>query len=687
MPAKRQLAAIMFTDIVGYTMIMGDSEDKALQLLQKNQKIQKSLIEKFGGKYLKEIGDGVLASFNSASDAVFCALAIQNVTKYDSDLTLRVGIHLGDVIFKKKDVLGDGVNITSRIADITPPSEIYVSDTVFKNIKNLEGVNTELIAEENLKNVDEPVIIYKVKAAGAEQIEPEFSYDPPEVYKNKANKLSKFQFISLIILLGAILVFYFIYTQIETEPEKEKAIPTNIEKSVAVLPFSDMSPNKDQEYFSDGMMEEILTHLYKIGGIKVTSRISSMQYKQVDQTIPEIGNELGVAHILTGSVRKDEGRVRISVQLIDVTTDQQIWAENYDRDFSDVFSIQSEVAKQIANILKAEISPEVVERIEVAHTNNIEAYNLFLQGHYYLYQNPSFEKARTLLEKALNLDPNMAPAYADLGYYWLVQGSWVGDLRPENLLENALANLNIALKLDENYAVTHVYLSMIYLWYQWDFNKAEDSWNEFYRLNPSSIEWITNYVDLLNASGKFEKALIMSKKAIKIDPNSAANWSGTGLSYYFSGEPENAIQHYYTAINLFSTPTIMNEAGRIFLYTGNYSEVISILNKYLESSNLRPPRTIGNKAIAFFHLNQLDSTQSILAELIERSSKSPVGSPSFYIAMVYAQMGKIDKAFTWLDKAYESREVEMYWLKVDPLFLSLHSDSRWIDMIEKIGIP
>ncbi len=687
MSSKRQLAAIMFTDIVGYTAIMGDSEDKALQLLHKNQKLQKNLIRKYGGRYLKDIGDGVLACFNSASDAVFCALAIQNVTKDDSNLKLRIGIHLGDVIFKKKDVLGDGVNITSRIADITPPSEIYVSDTVFKSIKNLEGIVTKLIKEESLKNVDEPVKIYKVKTNRTDSTESDIFYDPQEDFKSKANKITMFQFISLILILGAILVFYIVFNQEKTDPKINEAVPANIEKSVAVLPFSDMSPNKDQEYFSDGMMEEILTHLYKIGDLKVTSRFSSMTYKKVDLTIPEIGKELGVAHILTGSVRKDKDRVRISVQLINVSTDQQIWAENYDRKFSDVFSIQSEVAKQIANILKAEISPDVKERIELAHTNNTEAYNLFLQGHYFLYQETSFEKARILLEEAINLDPNMAPAYADLGYYWLVQGSWVGALKPEDLLDNALKNLNMALKLDENYAVTHVYLSMIYLWYQWDFKKAEDSWDEFYRLNPSSIEWITNYVDLLNASGKFKQALNMTKKAINIDPNSAANWSGTGLSYYFSGQPDNAIQHYNTAVNIFSTPGIMNEAGRVFLYTGNFTEVISILNRYLQSSNLRPPRTLGNKAVAFFHLNQADSTQIILKELIERSDKSPVGSPSFYIAMIYAQMEKIDLTFEWLENAYLMHEVEMYWLKVEPPFSPLHNDPRWKEMIDKIGIP
>ncbi|MFN2439388.1 MAG: adenylate/guanylate cyclase domain-containing protein [Chitinophagaceae bacterium] len=258
MPQSRQLAAIMFTDIVGYTALMGDDEQKAFELLNKNRQLQKPLIEQYGGKWIKELGDGVLASFSTVTDAVQCAISIQQFCTNIPDLKLRIGIHLGEVVFENNDVFGDGVNIASRLQALAPIGGIWVSEAIYNTIANKKNIETKFVQEEILKNVKEPIRIYEV-----------------------------------------------IINNSTTEPTnltpKEK-LPGKIvsEKSIAVLPFVNMSNDPEQEYFSDGMAEEILNSLSHLKELKVASRTSSFQFKGKNIDLREVGYKLGVSTVLEG---------------------------------------------------------------------------------------------------------------------------------------------------------------------------------------------------------------------------------------------------------------------------------------------------------------------------------------------------------------------------------------------------
>jgi len=266
----RQLAAIMFTDIVGYTALMGKDEQRAFDILQKNRDIQKPIIEQNSGKWIKELGDGILASFPAVSDAVAAAVSIQEVCNGEREFQLRIGIHLGEVIFENGDVFGDGVNVASRIQALASPGTTWVSEIVFRNIENKRGISTDFIKETTLKNVQYPVKIYQLRSE-----------------KEIQNRIFSTQ--------------------------------TIIEKSIAVLPFVNMSGDPGNEYFCDGLSEELLNVLAKVDGLKVASRTSSFLFRGKGTDITEIGNKLKVATVLEGSVRKSGNRLRITAQLINAT--------------------------------------------------------------------------------------------------------------------------------------------------------------------------------------------------------------------------------------------------------------------------------------------------------------------------------------------------------------------------------
>ncbi len=290
----RQLAAIMFTDIVGYSALMEEDEQKAFDLLIKNRNIQKPIIEKYNGEWLKEMGDGVLASFSTVTEAVNCAKEIQQACLYESDLSLRIGIHQGEVIFDGKDVFGRGVNIASRIEPLAPAGGILVTEAVHNSILNKLDIESTFIQEKRLKNVKKPVKLYEVHVDGTDYSDASKSTVYPHQLSIRLSKPKKLA-LSVGALLVAVLLTYIIFSKVKDQPSSADQFPEYIDKSIAVLPFANISDDPNQEYFSDGMMEEILNHLVKIEDLQVTSRTSVMQYKKphkLSAKLPKIWESL-----------------------------------------------------------------------------------------------------------------------------------------------------------------------------------------------------------------------------------------------------------------------------------------------------------------------------------------------------------------------------------------------------------
>jgi len=310
MPLTRQLVAIMFTDIVGYTSLMEEDEEKAFELLHINRELQQPLVAQYMGNWIKEIGDGVLATFNTVTDAAACAINIQQACRNIAGLQLRIGIHLGEVIFENNDVFGDGVNIASRIQAMASIGGIWISEAVNKNLTNKKEIHTKFVNEVKLKNVKDGVQIYEIVFTG----------DLPEA--------------------------------VGQPPHRTQNTKQGSDKSIAVLPFVNMSNDPEQEYFGDGIAEEILNSIVHLRDLKVAGRTSSFQFKGKNVDLREIGEKLSVSNVLEGSVRKQGGKLRITAQLIKVEDGFHLWSERYDRDMGDIFAIQDEISFAITEKLK-----------------------------------------------------------------------------------------------------------------------------------------------------------------------------------------------------------------------------------------------------------------------------------------------------------------------------------------------
>ena len=773
--ATRQLAAIMFTDIVGYTATMGKDSDKALELVRQSKQIQKPVVEKHNGTWLKEMGDGAMAQFSSALDAVNCTLEIQRNSRADFEGDLRIGIHLGDITIENNDVYGDGVNVAARLESIADPGGIYISESVEKAIRGQSDIQAKYLGEVYLKNVDYGVRTYALQGVGLpipdlnkeKGISGRFIAEirrrgviragityllvslllivlipatsnwitTPESLTNKLITLLLIGFPIAVylawryerspegfvrsnsakswqnplpakqrkpltgnILIGSlaliVVILYFYSPGASDSTSMELTVDNaEVDKSIAILPFKDLSPEGDKEYFSFGMMEEILNHLYKIRDLRVTSRTSSMSFRNSSKTIQEIGKELGVAHILDGSVRTHDDKIRITVQLIDVETDAHIWVENFDRDLNDIFKIQSEIATRIASQLQAEIRPMVEEMIFEVPTQSIEAYELYLQATNlanYTKGTLDSDRAIKLLNKAIKLDPDFANAYLTVGIALLDGATYNTANKRVDPFSAWIASkpyFQKAIDLDPNNGFARRYMAMSLLWFEWDFDAARLEFEKAREIFPNE-----NWVDYLVSIGQFEEAVINANNYMSKDRTDPFAWSAKFLSEFFIGnhsESSNTINELIQDTTVIGKEFAYLEVLRVWMYLEKYNEVIYLANELSSKypDHQTPPRVLSIVSISHYHSGNVDESGKLLEKLIELSSENAGGSPSFYAAMVYSQMGEIDKAFSWLEKSYADHEVEMYWLKVEPPFYPLHNDTRWQEMLDKIGFP
>lgn len=507
------------------------------------------------------------------------------------------------------------------------------------------------------------------------------SVPPSEQLKPKSKSKAIYAIIGVLIILS---LTYFLYNN----QKGGEVITKEIDKSIAVLPFVNMSNDPDQLYFSDGTMGAILNHLTKIKGFKVIGRTSMMQYRDTKKTIPEIARELGVAYILEGGVQHYEDQVRIQAQLIEANTAKIVWSEKYDREFTDIFTIQSEVAQRIAKILETRIDPEVIEQIESQPTENLEAYNLYLEASFILYEDyfeqNDFLKSYEMLERVIKMDPDFAMAYTRMAEYWIMMGSYTGSVERKKVIKEALPLLEKSIMIDDKEPETHKRLVQLYLFYLWDFKKAEKEINKVKELSPSSII----SPEHLLALGRFEEALDESTKYISNDMNLNYSWMNHGLALFFNGHYEESIETYETALKMFPfDPNVMSEAGRCYIYLEEYTEAINILEPHLKKLNKRPARGLAMLAIAYYKTDQKLKSEEYLKELIQMSQETSTGSPAYWISLLLVQMEEFDAAFDWLEKAYQGHEVEMFWLKVEPPFEPLRNDPRWQEMLDKVGFP
>ncbi|MDF1697408.1 MAG: helix-turn-helix domain-containing protein [Saprospiraceae bacterium] len=420
---QRQLVAIMFTDIKGYTALMQEDEKKAIAYRDLHRKIFDFTTNKFGGRILQYYGDGTLSIFTSAIAAVQCGIEMQLAFRKEKlQIPMRVGIHSGDIIVTDQDIIGDAVNIAARIESLAKIGSVYISEKVYDEIKNQAGLFTTSMGVHTLKNVTKPMKVYNV-----------FNHELGHIDRPITQTTERSEdrsFIKWLILAFAIICFvFFAYTsKIFNKESAPDSLSKPVAKSIAVLPFKNESSDSMNLYFVNGLMESALNKLQKIGDLRVISRTSVEKYRNTNKGIPEIAEELNVNYLVEGSGQRVGDQVLLNIQLIEASSDQQIWVEQYNREVVDVFALQNDVAKEIVRAIKVIVTPSELEQIEKRPTENLLAYEYYLQALDLFYSRPKagWEKAIPLFEQAIEEDPEFALAYANIAIsYYLLEMSQI----------------------------------------------------------------------------------------------------------------------------------------------------------------------------------------------------------------------------------------------------------------------
>jgi adenylate cyclase len=607
----RRLAAIMFTDIVGFSCQMGADEARMLRLLDLHNQLIREAVAAHHGHVIKTIGDAFLVDFPSVVHAVQCAQQVQqrfrghNAEKEKTEqIHVRIGIHLGDIVQKDGDVFGDGVNIASRLQGLAEPDTICISQKVCEEVaKKLDLGTVVSLGKPTLKNIAERFLVYALL--------PEAPTGLHQKLKVQQLKLSRrLRHVYYVGVIGLFLIAgtFFTTRSLLTSPSEtqhatrtmQASLPLPDKPSIVVLPFKNMSSDAKQEYFSDGITEDITTDLSKISSLFVIARNSAFSYKGKSLKIQEVSRELGVRYVLEGSVRKSDNQVRITAQLIDATTGEHLWAERYDRPLKDIFALQDEIRQKIVFALKIKLTTEEQARLKSAPTSNLEAYDYYLRGReagdraFLEGRKEASEQARQMYEKAIELDPRYAAAYARLGlthwrafFFRWAQG-------PAQSLRRALESAQRAVALDDALPQAHSLLGFVYLYQR-----------------------------------QHELALTEIERALVLNPNDALNYQTLGTALVFAGRFDEGVRSFEQALRLDpQSPTLyLANLGWAYLSAGQCDKAIVPIKQAL-SLNPAIIHTRANLAMCYIELGREEEARAEAAEVLRRN-------PNFSVEAVW----------------------------------------------------
>lgn len=737
----RQLAAIVFTDIVGYSRLMREDEDKAIAIRARHREVFDELTPKYGGKILQYYGDGTLSIFQSSIAAVECSVEMQKAFRQEPSVPLRIGVHSGDITYNNTDVYGDGLNLASRIESACIPGGVFLSGKVYDDIKNHAYLSAKKVGHFQFKGINEFIDLYAVDCQGLNvPTDPEL----PHLKESKAKVLTvqsavaspgmerrkKGKKVLEIMLWGLafLSIFYFGNSLLEKKDSGQfVGIDDPGEISIAVLPFSNFSENNEDDYFSDGITEDILTTLSTIKDFRVISRTSVMQYKNTTKSIREIGRELNATHILEGSVRKSDNKVRVVAQLIDARNDAHVWADTYDREMTEIFEVQSEVAGHIAGKLKKELSPEDYQTIKKKPTKDLQAYEYYLQGRKYYrdYNEKDNDVAIEFFEKALQIDSTFALAYAGLGDAYSQKANYRSG-EPE-LLNTAMKMSKKAIEIDKNCSEGYKALGLSYH-YKGDQENALKSYYDAVKINPNNEMAISNIAMICQDKGKIAEGLNWAKKAMKINPQHPMSFIRVSDLYESIGldreaeevleegitwNPENEELNFKLAdleLKLSHLDKVKKKAkeiatskpespkahmllGRAAFFEKDYETAKDhfVQAKQLaEKNNLTKMSWDIDMGLTFaklkldpdaLHSSELKET---LTQLLKKEEKKQTKQIQVLIAGIYAALEEDEKAIQFLEKAAEQEFLDYKMLELHPLFDELQDNEQFQQIKEEV---
>ncbi len=638
----RQLAAIMFSDMTGYTALMQQNEQLAKEKRRKLKEVLETSVPAFKGKILQYYGDGALSIFNSAVDGVKCAVEIQQALQQEPIVDLRIGLHTGDISIEDETIYGDGVNLASRIESLALPGSIFISEKVFDEIRNQENLSAREMGYFELKNVKKPVRIFAIDNEG-------LVVPARDALKGK------------------------------TKP------PAN---RLAVLPFVNMSADPENEYFSDGITEELLNAFTKVDGLQVTSRTSAFAFKGKNTDIREIGIQLNVDRILEGSVRKSGNRVRITAQLINAADGYHIWSETYDRNLTDIFEVQDEISSIIANKCRENLTAKKhEEKLVKVPTQNLEAYTLFLKGlHFYNKVTPNdAKKAIECFEGAITIEPDYAHAYAMAAAAYAFLGA-TGQMQPKEAFEIVHRYSDKALQLDSSLAAGYTAKGWAYLFYDWKWKQAYDSFQKAIELNPAA----TGAYQLLSfyylITGRKKEAVDIMEKAFQVDPLSPVINHFLAEVYHNVGRTDDALKQVESVLEMYPNMRIALELkGWCVGVKGDWKKAAEIFEE-VHRLTKHPLKGLTPLGCAYAQLGETKKALECIRKIEQRQIEEPGLVLDADLAMIWWSLRDKDKSFHHVFQCVEKRMGPVALLIEHPMYKGMSDDPRYQLLKEKLNL-
>ena len=544
MSQTRQLAAIMFTDIVGYTALMGNDEKKAFELLNKNRQIQKPIIEQYNGRWIKELGDGVMASFNTASDAVNAAMKIQEACNAAKNFQLKIGIHLGEVVFENDDVYGDGVNIASRIETLGVGSSVLMSKSIRDQIKNNAEFQIISLGSFEFKNVGEAVEVFAIANPGF--VVPKRDAMQGKLKKIKGNSQKRIVIVTVaaIVLTAAVFLTrnFFFNKNLSAAP-----------RSLAILPFENLQKDSSLLYLSDGIPENLINRLSSFPDVKVFARSATFKLADSSKSISSLKKLLNADVVLTGQLQQNDGVYYLSCQLVDAANQNQIWGNKYEMTGDDISQVEDSIITSLMNPLRITLLDKS-KGIQQNKPVNPQAYAEYLKGRYLSYGSTpeESEKALSHFREAIRIDPKYAAAYAAIANEKIVQ-SLFSTASQKEIINEARTAIEAAKALDPNLPEIYTSEGALKFYYDWDWKGAVESYKKALELDPGNATIYIRYSATLADVGRYKEALPLADKAVELDPVSISSLHNLGWTNLVASNFQKSADAFQKALDLHPT--------------------------------------------------------------------------------------------------------------------------------------
>ncbi len=666
----RKLAAIMFTDLAGFSAVMDRNEAEGLKIIRKNRELHQSAIENHGGQLLKEMGDGMLATFHSALESVRCAMEIQDQAKEQNlELPIRIGLHLGDINIENEDIFGDGVNVASRLQSMADPGGIYISESIHNAIHSQPDLQSKYLGEIRLKNIAEPVRTYALQSKGL----PAPAVKRLARFVVKPTNIKAYRKSAIIMLFVlAVLAYWFIRTY-----EIEKIVTT---KSIAVLPLENLSTDPDKDYLSSGMTDALIRELSKASPLTVIAQKSTRVYEGSILPISQIARELnGADYIVKGTVKLFDNIIATKIQLIDPDKDQTIWTQNYKDDISNSIKMWAMVAQDLIRQLHIKIPDEDAVLWKDIRKVNPETYELYLKGMQKMNAvgfEAHISEGMVYLKEAIDENPTDPLAYAGLAQGHVIWGH--GPNPRPNDWDKVRAYSIRAIQLDSTLAEAWSALADYELYEENDWESAEKLFQKVDQLNPSLSVNHFQYAWYLAIFGRIDEAIEEHIRAKELDPLTSANTAYLGGLYNYVGEYDKAIIEAKASMEMDNKVMGLLVLGNAYLGKGMMEEAIKTHEELVEVAGPLGYFWLGPTYLA---AGKIEDGKKILEEL------EKLQSPFYTIskAIMYTQLGDFDKAFETLE--IKPRHAWFPWIRVFPLMEPLHDDPRFKKLMRELNLP